>query len=203
MKENFPSRALGDAVEAIASLPGVGSRSALRLALHLLRQPSENISRFAEALGRLATDVHYCKTCHMVCDGDQCPICADARRDSRTICVVESVRDVLSIEATGQYRGVYHVLGGIISPMEGIGPSDLEIASLEERVKALGSCEVIFALSGDVEGETTAFYLYRRIVGEGVKITTLARGLGFGDGLEYADSLTLGRSLEARQPFKP
>ncbi len=203
MKENFPSRALGDAVEAIASLPGVGSRSALRLALHLLRQPSENISRFAEALGRLATDVHYCKTCHMVCDGDQCPICADARRDSRTICVVESVRDVLSIEATGQYRGVYHVLGGIISPMEGIGPSDLEIASLEERVKALGSCEVIFALSGDVEGETTAFYLYRRIAGEGVKITTLARGLGFGDGLEYADSLTLGRSLEARQPFKP
>jgi len=203
MKENFPSRALGDAVEAIASLPGVGSRSALRLALHLLRQPSENISRFAEALGRLATDVHYCKTCHMVCDGDQCPICADARRDSRTICVVESVRDVLSIEATGQYRGVYHVLGGIISPMEGIGPSDLEIASLEERVKALGSCEVIFALSGDVEGETTAFYLYRRITGEGVKITTLARGLGFGDGLEYADSLTLGRSLEARQPFKP
>lgn len=203
MKENFPSRALGDAVEAIASLPGVGSRSALRLALHLLRQPSENISRFAEALGRLATDVHYCKTCHMVCDGDQCPICADARRDSRTICVVESVRDVLSIEATGQYRGVYHVLGGIISPMEGIGPSDLEIASLEERVKALGSCEVIFALSGDVEGETTAFYLYRRIAGEGVKITTLARGLGFGDGLEYADSLTLGRSLEARLPFKP
>lgn len=203
MKENFPSRALGDAVEAIASLPGVGSRSALRLALHLLRQPSENISRFAEALSRLATDVHYCKTCHMVCDGDQCPICADARRDSRTICVVESVRDVLSIEATGQYRGVYHVLGGIISPMEGIGPSDLEIASLEERVKALGSCEVIFALSGDVEGETTAFYLYRRIAGEGVKITTLARGLGFGDGLEYADSLTLGRSLEARQPFKP
>lgn len=203
MKENFPSRALGDAVEAIASLPGVGSRSALRLALHLLRQPPENISRFASAVGRLATDVHYCKTCHMVCDGDRCPICADARRDSRTVCVVESVRDVLSIEATGQYRGVYHVLGGIISPVEGIGPSDLEIASLEERVKALGPCEVIFALSGDVEGETTAFYLYRRIAGEGVKITTLARGLGFGDGLEYADSLTLGRSLEARQPFKP
>lgn len=203
MKENFPSRALGDAVEAIASLPGVGSRSALRLALHLLRQPAENITRFADAVGRLATDVHYCRNCHMVCDGDLCPICADAKRDTRTICVVESVRDVLSIEATGQYRGVYHVLGGIISPMAGIGPSDLQIASLEERVKALGTCEVIFALSGDVEGETTAFYLYRRIAGEGVRITTLARGLGFGDGLEYADSLTLGRSLQARQPFQP
>ena len=203
MKENFPSRALGDAVEAIASLPGVGSRSALRLALHLLHQPAENVTRFAEAIGRLATDVHYCKTCHMVCDGDCCPICADTRRDTHTICVVESVRDVLSIEATGQYRGVYHVLGGIISPIDGVGPSDLEIASLEERVKALGACEVIFALSGDVEGETTAFYLYRRIAGEGVRITTLARGLGFGDGLEYADSLTLGRSLQARQPFQP
>ncbi len=203
MKENFPSRALGDAVEAIASLPGVGSRSALRLALHLLHQPAENVSRFAEAIGRLATDVHYCKTCHMVCDGDRCPICADTRRDTHTICVVESVRDVLSIEATGQYRGVYHVLGGIISPIDGVGPSDLEIASLEERVKALGACEVVFALSGDVEGETTAFYLYRRIAGEGVRITTLARGLGFGDGLEYADSLTLGRSLQARQPFQP
>lgn len=203
MKENFPSRALGDAVEAIASLPGVGSRSALRLALHLLHQPAENVSRFAEAIGRLATDVHYCKTCHMVCDGDRCPICTDTRRDTHTICVVESVRDVLSIEATGQYRGVYHVLGGIISPIDGVGPSDLEIASLEERVKALGAGEVIFALSGDVEGETTAFYLYRRIAGEGVRITTLARGLGFGDGLEYADSLTLGRSLQARQPFQP
>jgi len=139
----------------------------------------------------------------MVCDGDVCPICADSRRDNRTICVVESVRDVLSIEATGQYRGVYHVLGGIISPIDGVGPSDLEIASLEERVKALGECEVIFALSGDVEGETTAFYLYRRIAGDGVRVTTLARGLGFGDGLEYADSLTLGRSLQARQPFQP
>ncbi|MBQ7268361.1 MAG: recombination protein RecR [Bacteroidales bacterium] len=203
MKENFPSRALGDAVDAIASLPGVGSRSALRLALHLLRQPAENISHFATAVGRLATDVRYCRSCHMVCDGDICPICADTRRDSRTLCVVESVRDVLSIEATGQYRGLYHVLGGIISPIDGIGPSDLNIASLEERVKALGPCEVIFALSGDVEGETTAFYLYRRIAGDGVRITTLARGLGFGDALEYADALTLGRSLEARQPFKP
>lgn len=203
MKENFPSRALGDAVEAIGSLPGVGARSALRLALHLLRQPAENITRFADAVGRLATDVRYCRNCHMVCDEEECAICADPKRDVRTICVVESVRDVLSIEATGQYRGVYHVLGGIISPIDGIGPSELEIASLEARVKALGSCEVIFALSGDVEGETTAFYLYRRIAGEGVKVTTLARGLGFGDGLEYADTLTLGRSLEARQPFNP
>ena len=206
MKENFPSRALGDAVEAIASLPGVGSRSALRLALHLLHQPAENVSRFAEAIGRLATDVHYCKTCHMVCDGDRCPICADTRRDTHTICVVESVRDVLSIEETGQYRGVYHVLGGIISPIDGVGPSDLTIKELVERVKSLenpAGAELVLALSGDVEGETTAFYIYRQIENYGVKVTSLARGLGFGDDLEYADSLTLGRSITNRQIFKP
>lgn len=198
---NYPSKALADAVEAISSLPGVGSRSALRLALHLLRQPAENIHRFAAAVNGLADSIHYCKTCMMVADGEQCGICADQRRDHDTICVVESVRDVLSIEATGQYHGVYHVLGGIISPIDGIGPSDLTIKELVARASA--GKEIILALSGDVEGETTAFYIYRQVEGSGCTVTTLARGLGFGDDLEYADSLTLGRSIVARQPFKP
>ena len=200
----YPSKTLQDAVEAISSLPGVGSRSALRLALHLLNQPAENIRHFADAIGRLADDVHYCKTCMMIADSDTCPICADRTRDHSTICVVESVRDVMSIEATGQYRGVYHVLGGIISPINGIGPSDLTIRQLVERLDAAEQKpEVILALSGDVEGETTAFYIYRQIEHLGCKVSTLARGLGFGDGLEYADALTLGRSIVGRIPFKP
>jgi len=199
--DNYPSKALREAVEAISSLPGVGSRSALRLALHLLRQPADKIHHFAAAVDNLAEGVHYCKTCMMVADGDQCSICSDSRRDHDTICVVESVRDVMSIEATGQYHGVYHVLGGIISPINGVGPSDLTIRELASRVGP--SSEVILALSGDVEGETTAFYIYRQIEGSGCRITTLARGLGFGDDLEYADSLTLGRSIVNRQEFKP
>ena len=199
--DNYPSSALRDAVEAIGSLPGVGSRSALRLALHLLKQPADKIHRFAAAVDNLAEGVHYCKTCMMVADSDQCDICANPCRDHDTICVVESVRDVMSIEATGQYHGVYHVLGGIISPIAGIGPSDLSIRQLTERVGP--STEVILALSGDVEGETTAFYIYRQIEGCGCKVTTLARGLGFGAELEYADSLTLGRSILNRQVFKP
>jgi len=191
-------------VEAISSLPGVGSRSALRLALHLLRQPSDNIHRFASAIDRLADEVRYCSVCGMICDGDVCPVCADRSRDHDTVCVVESVRDVMSIEDTGQYRGVYHVLGGIISPINGVGPSDLNIAALVERLKGAESpSEVILALSGDVEGETTSFYIYRQIESFGVKVSTLARGLGFGDNLEYADSLTLGRSILNRQLFKP
>lgn len=204
--EKYPSQVLQDAVDAIGSLPGVGSRSALRLALHLLRQPSDSIHRFADAIGRLADDVHYCKTCMMISDGDECSICGDRTRDHKTICVVESVRDVMSIEATGQYRGVYHVLGGIISPIGGVGPSDLTIRELVERLRGAedpGGMEVILALSGDVEGETTAFYIYRQIERLGCRVTALARGLGFGDGLEYADSLTLGRSIIGRQPFKP
>ena len=204
--EKYPSKILQEAVEAIGSLPGVGSRSALRLALHLLGQPAEQIHHFTEAVNRLADDVHYCHICQMIADADTCSICADHTRDARTICVVESVRDVMSIEATGQYRGVYHVLGGIISPIDGVGPSDLKIKELVERIDRMhteGEIEIILALSGDVEGETTALYIYRQIEGKGVKVSTLARGLGFGDDLEYADSLTLGRSLVGRQPFKP
>ena len=205
--EKYPSKILQEAVEAIGSLPGVGSRSALRLALHLLGQPAENIHQFTAAINRLADDVHYCSQCQMIADSDTCAICADRTRDARTICVVESVRDVMSIEATGQYRGVYHVLGGIISPIDGIGPSDIRIKELVDRIRTaeqmISKIEIILALSGDVEGETTSLYIYRQIEGLGVKVSTLARGLGFGDDLEYADSLTLGRSLLARQPFKP
>ena len=250
MIEKYPSELLQNAVEAISSLPGVGSRSALRLAMHLLSQPRENVHHFTDAINRLADEVQYCPECMMISDNGLCSICGDRHRDHRTICVVENVRDVMSIEDTGQYRGVYHVLGGIISPIAGIGPSDLTIRQLVDRLRRLTcsltpeegpenlchprqhkrggpvACngggpaeqdnfrdlppgegaeevEVILALSGDVEGETTAFYIYRQIEGFGVKVSTLARGLGFGDDLEYADALTLGRSIVNRQIFKP
>jgi len=224
MNDKYPSRLLENAVEAIGSLPGVGSRSALRLALHLLKQPRENVHHFTQAIDKLADEVKYCRECMMLSDEEICSICADGRRDHRLICVVESVRDVMSIEATGQFSGVYHVLGGIISPINGVGPSDLTIRQLVERLQRLAGeeapealrhgmdgprvspaaeVEVILALSGDVEGETTSFYIYRQIAPLGVKVSTLARGLGFGDDLEYADSLTLGRSIVNRQVFKP
>lgn len=213
-KENYPSKLLEDAVDAIGSLPGVGRRSALRLALHLLKQPKENVQHFTSSIARLREDIRYCSKCMMLSDEHVCSICSDHSRDDRTICVVESVRDVMSIENTGQYHGVYHVLGGIISPINGVGPSDLTIRQLKERVEALcqenlpsdegeSPVEIILALSGDVEGETTSFYIYRQICGYGVKVSSLARGLGFGDDLEYADELTLGRSIVGRQLFKP
>ena len=205
-KEKYPSDLLSEAVDAIGTLPGVGRRSALRLALHLLRQPQENVHHFTEAINRLRDEARYCKECRMISDDEICSLCADHSRDHSAICVVESVRDVMSIEDTGQYHGVYHVLGGIISPIAGIGPSDLNISDLVRRVEAFEhpeEAEVIFALSGDVEGESTAFYIYRKIAHTGVKVSSLARGLGFGDDLEYADSLTLGRSIVNRQEFKP
>ena len=205
-KEQYPSQLLTDAVEAIGSLPGVGRRSALRLALHLLRQPQENVHHFTDAINRLRDEVRYCRECRMISDEETCYICSDHSRDRSAVCVVASVRDVISIENTGQYHGVYHVLGGIISPIAGIGPSDLSIGDLVRRVEAFPEpekAEVIFALSGDVEGESTAFYIYRKIAHTGVRISSLARGLGFGDDLEYADELTLGRSIVNRQEFKP
>ncbi len=202
-KENYPSKLLEEAVNAINTLPGVGKRSALRLALHLLRQPQENVHHFTAAINSLRDDVRYCRVCRMVSDDDICSICSDQSRDRSMICVVESVRDVMSIENTGQYHGLYHVLGGIISPINGVGPSDLTIKELVGRVAGLGGGEVILALSGDVEGETTSFYIYRQISGYGVKVSSLARGLGFGDDLEYADELTLGRSIANRQEFHP
>lgn len=209
-KENYPSKLLEEAVEAISSLPGVGRRSALRLALHLLRQPQENVHHFAQAVLNLRDEVKYCSECRMISDDTQCSICSDHTRDHNIICVVESVRDVMSIENTGQYGGTYHVLGGIISPINGVGPSDLAIKELVQRVArkcsqddALSGVEVILALSGDVEGETTSFYIYRQLAQYDIKVTSLARGLGFGDDLEYADELTLGRSIVNRQIFKP
>ena len=202
-KETYPSQLLSNAVEAISSLPGVGRRSALRLALHLLKQPADSVHHFTGAINDLRDGVCYCRRCRMISDSEECAICADMKRDHSVICVVESVRDVMSIEATGQYHGVYHVLGGIISPIAGVGPGDLTITELVARVAGGEASEVILALSGDVEGETTAFYIYRQIETYGVKVTSLARGLGFGDALEYADSLTLGRSITNRQLFKP
>lgn len=202
-KENYPSKLLEDAVDAISSLPGVGRRSALRLALHLLKQPQENVHHFAQAVVNLRDEVKYCRECRMISDDNVCSICSDKTRDHGLICVVESVRDVMSIENTGQYHGVYHVLGGIISPINGIGPSDLTIKELVQRVETSSPAEVILALSGDVEGETTAFYIYRQLSKFNIKVTSLARGLGFGDDLEYADELTLGRSIVGRQPFQP
>ncbi|MBQ6253053.1 MAG: recombination protein RecR [Bacteroidales bacterium] len=211
LPERYPSKLLEDAVQAIGSLPGVGKRSALRLALHLLRQPEENVRHFAGSIVKLREEAKYCEICQMISDEDICSICSDRSRDSKTICVVENVRDVMSVENTGQYHGVYHVLGGIISPIAGVGPSDLTISKLVERVRSMTSSpasipsevEVILALSGDVEGETTSFYIFRQISGFGVRVSSLARGLGFGDDLEYADELTLGRSITGRQPFKP
>ncbi len=202
-KENYPSKLLEDAVDAISTLPGIGRRSAMRLALHILKQPQENIHHFTHAINNLRDEVKYCRTCSMISDDEICSICSDRSRDHSTICVVESVRDVMSIENTGQYHGVYHVLGGIISPINGTGPSDLTIKELVARVGEGAASEVILALSGDVEGETTAFYIYRQIERYGVKVSSLARGLGFGDDLEYADELTLGRSIANRQLFKP
>ena len=204
--EKYPSTLLQEAVDAIGSLPGVGRRSALRLALHILKQPAENVHHFTDSIRRLRDEARYCRCCRMLSDGDECALCADRSRNHRQICVVESVRDVMSIEATGQYHGVYHVLGGIISPIAGVGPSDLTVRELVERLEAEAepaAVEVILALSGDVEGETTAFYIFRQMERFGVKVTSLARGLGFGDDLEYADALTLGRSIANRQPFTP
>ncbi len=209
--EKYPSKLLEDAVQAIGSLPGVGKRSALRLALHLLRQPSENVHHFADSIVKMRDEAKYCRECWMISDNDVCSICSDKSRDRRTICVVENVRDVMSIENTGQYHGVYHVLGGIISPVAGVGPSDITVSQLVERVRNMvesgeaepEEMEIILALSGDVEGETTSFYIYRLVSRYPVKVSSLARGLGFGDDLEYADELTLGRSIVNRQIFKP
>lgn len=202
-KENYPSKLLEEAVEAISSLPGVGRKSALRLALHILKQPQENVHHLTSALNDLRDKVMYCRECRMISDSETCSICSDKSRDHSIICVVENVRDVMSIENTGEFHGVYHVLGGIISPIAGIGPSDLTIRELVDRVQRGGVVEVILALSGDVEGETTSFYIYRQIASYGVTVSSLARGLGFGDDLEYADELTLGRSIANRQIFRP
>ena len=202
MNTILPSKLLNDAVEEMSKLPGIGHKTALRLALHLLKQPRENVERFGTAFIRMRNDIQYCKSCNTFCDNEICDICSNPRRDHQTICVVESIRDVLSIESTQQYGGVYHVLGGIISPMEGLGPSDLKIESLISRLEQDDIKEVVLALNTTMEGETTCFYLFKKLNIFNVLITTIARGVGFGDELEYTDELTLGRSIKNRQPFQ-
>lgn len=199
--QHYSSAILEDAVNEFAKLPGIGRKTALRLVLHLLRQESEDVEHFGNILVALKSEIHYCRKCHNICDSDLCMICEDTTRDMQTICVVENIKDVLSIENTQQYRGVYHVLGGIISPMDGIGPSDLEIESLVKRVADEDIKEVILALSPTIEGDTTNYYIYRKLNTATVSISTLARGVAIGNDLEYADEITLGRSIINRTPF--
>lgn len=200
---NYPSRLLQDAVDELSSLPGVGRKSALRFALHLLKQPKDNVERFGQSIIRLSKETKFCKNCSMISDSDVCDICSDAKRDTSIICVVENVRDVISIENTMQYNGLYHVLGGIISPMDGVGPSDLTIDRLLKRAEEVEIKEILIVLSTTMEGETTSFYLYKLLSKFDIKISTIARGIGFGDELEYTDEITLGKSIQNRQPFVP
>lgn len=199
---NYSSKLLEDAVDEFASLPGVGRKTALRLALHLLKQPVDKVNRFSNTFTRLRNEVKYCSECNMISDSTVCPVCSNPKRDRAVVCVVESIRDVLSLENTRQFNGLYHVLGGIISPMDGIGPSDLTIDRLVERVGEGEIREVVLALNTGMEGETTSFYIFKRLAQFDIKITTIARGVGFGDDLEYTDELTLGKSIQNRQPFK-
>ncbi len=198
----FPSLLLERAVGEISRLPGIGRKTALRLALHLLRQDEAATDALAEALVRLRHDVRYCSRCHNISDDEVCPVCSDVRRDSTTLCVVENVQDVMAIENTQQFNGLYHVLGGIISPMDGIGPSDLNIDSLVKRVSEGGVREVILALSSTMEGDTTNFYISRRLQPLGVAVSVIARGISVGNELEYTDEVTLGRSIVNRTPMK-
>lgn len=196
--DHFPSKLLENAVAEFAKLPGIGKKTALRLVLHLLKREPEEVHRFSEAMNLLRDEVKHCRHCHNISDTDVCNICSNNSRDQGLVCVVESIRDVMSIENTQQFRGVYHVLGGIISPMDGIGPADLEIESLLKRVEEGTVREVIFALSTTMEGDSTNFYLYRKLKNSDIRITTLARGVSVGDELEYTDELTLGRSIVNR-----
>ncbi len=200
--QSFPSQLLEEAVGEFSKLPGIGKKTALRLVLHLLKQTPDEVSHFGNAIISLRNGVKFCKECNNISDSETCRICADSNRADSTICVVENIKDVMSVENTGQYHGVYHVLGGIISPMDGIGPSDLKIDMLEQKILKENIGELVFALSATAEGDTTNFYLYRRLSKYPVKMTTIARGVAVGDELEYADSITLGRSIVNRIPFE-
>lgn len=201
MNSQFPSTLLERAVSEFAKLPGVGRKTALRLVLHLLRQDTVTVEAFGNAIVSLKHEVKYCRICHNISDTDTCRICSNPNRDTGTICVVENIRDVMAVEATQQFRGLYHVLGGVISPMDGIGPGDLQIESLVQRVLAGGINEVILALSTTMEGDTTNFYIYRKLEKTGVRLSIIARGISVGDELEYADEVTLGRSIVNRTVF--
>ncbi len=189
-------------MQEFSRLPGVGRKTALRLVLHLLRQTDDDVLQFTETIARMKQEVKYCRVCHNISDSDVCPICSDPHRDPTTVCVVENIQDVLAVENTQQFSGLYHVLGGVISPMDGIGPSDLEIDSLVERVKTGDIKEVILALGSTMEGDTTGFYIFRRLTPYDVKLSIIARGISVGDELEYTDEVTLGRSILNRTEFK-
>ena len=201
MNEQFPSVLLEKAVGEFAKLPGIGRKTALRLVLHLLRQDTATVEAFGHAMITLKHEVKYCQVCHNISDTETCRICANPHRDHSVICVVENVRDVMAVEATQQYTGLYHVLGGVISPMDGIGPNDLQINSLKKKKKTGNINEVILALSTTMEGDTTNFYIYRKLEEFNVKLSVIARGISVGDELEYADEVTLGRSIVNRTPF--
>jgi recombination protein RecR len=198
----FPSRLLENAVNEFASLPGVGRKTAFRLVMNLLKRDSEEVKRFGESLIRLHGEIHYCKVCNNISDTEICSICNDEKRDRSVICVVENIQDVMAIENTRQFKGLYHVLGGIISPIDGIGPSDLKIDSLEDKVKTGNIREIILALSTTMEGDTTNYYLYKKLSKYDPIITTLARGVAIGDELEYTDEITLGRAINNRNPYQ-
>ena len=201
MEQVYPSALLEKAVSEFSKLPGIGRKTALRLVLHLLRQPADEVDAFANAMTTVRHEVKSCKVCHNISDTDICPICQDTRRDASTICVVENIQDVLAVENTQQFNGLYHVLGGVISPMDGVGPGDIEIDSLVGRVEQGGVGEVILALSSTMEGDTTNFYISRRLAHTGVRLSVMARGISVGDELVYTDEVTLGRSIVNRTPF--
>jgi len=199
---NFSSKLLENAVNEFSSLPGIGQKTALRLVLHLLNQPHSDVERFSSSLLILKREIRYCLECHNISDHELCQICSSVKRDKSLICVVEDTRDVMAIENTGQYQGGYHVMGGLISPMDGIGPADLNVDSLVKRVQEGGVKEVILALSATMEGDTTIFYLYKKLKDSGVSISRIARGIAFGGELEYVDEITLGRSIATRVPYE-
>ena len=202
MSETYPSALLEKAVSEFSKLPGIGRKSALRLVLNMLRRDATDVDEFCNSIKTLKHDVKYCSVCHNISDTDVCPICSDTRRDASTICVVENIQDVMAVEKTQQFNGLYHVLGGIISPMDGIGPGDIEVVSLVDRVSKGDVKEVILALSSTMEGDTTNFYISRKLVQYDVKLSVIARGISVGDELEYTDEVTLGRSILNRTPFK-
>ena len=199
---NFSSKLLENAVAEFAKLPGVGQKTALRLVLHLLKQDKAEVERFSSTVSKLRNEIQFCKTCYNISDQAICEICASHKRDHSLVCIVEDTRDVMAIENTNQYNGVYHVLGGLISPMDGIGPADLEVDSLVERLKVNEAKEIIFALSATMEGDTTIFYLDKRLKQFNLKLSTIARGIAFGGELEYVDEITLGRSITTRVPYE-
>jgi len=199
---NYSSKLLESAVGELSKLPGIGRKTALRLALHLLKEGKEDVELLADSLTKMRNEIIFCKNCHNLSDGDICSICASPRRNRSVVCVVEDIRDVMAIENTSQYNGLYHVLGGIISPMDGIGPNDLTISKLIERLDGGTIHEVIFALSATIEGDTTNYYIYKQIRKFEIAITSIARGVAVGDELEYADEVTLGRSILSRTPYE-